>query len=77
MNPVIVKWEDSHKTEGWQIGCNANPKPVEITSVGWIVAESETAITISAHKSEEETPQYCNAMTIPRRSIEKIIQVKK
>lgn len=76
MNLVIVKWEDSHKTDGWYVGHSGECKGTEITSVGWIIKENREAIVIAAHKSNEETPQYCNAMTIPKRSIKKVIQVK-
>lgn len=74
MKLVVVRWVDSHKTDGWQVK-QADCKALEIVSVGWIIAKSKDAITIAAHKSEEETQQYCNAMTIPRKSIIVIISV--
>ena len=76
-NLVIIEWEDSHKTEGWLIGHSSKCQGLQIVSVGFLIAESKQAVVISAHKSLEEEPQYCNAMTIPRRSIKKITEVKR
>ncbi|OGV45186.1 MAG: hypothetical protein A2017_06505 [Lentisphaerae bacterium GWF2_44_16] len=73
---VLIEWEDSHKTDGWCIGHNPPCESVPIKSIGWIIAENSKAIVITAHKSKEAEPQYCNAMTIPKCSITKITRVK-
>lgn len=72
---VLVEWEDSHHRPGWTSD-EANPKPLPCRSVGWLVAQNASAITLSANVSVEETPQRCGDMTIPRRCIVRITKLR-
>lgn len=67
---VIVKWLDSNIASGWSREvCN---QPAKCVSVGWMIAKSKTAITLTANKTKSTTPQKCGDITIPRCSITSI-----
>lgn len=44
---VRVLWEDSHRTSGWLFEEEIEAKVVRVSSLGYVVASSQEALTIS------------------------------
>ncbi len=71
---VMIRWVDSHTNQGWELIRDAAPyKTMRIHSVGWIVFENKEVVVIAPHLC---VTQYCDTMTIPRVSIEKITVIR-
>ena len=78
---VYVEWEDSFGCSAFW--CNlleaAAPRDIEpqlAKSVGWIVRESTSGITVVPHLADETKQakaQGCGDMTIPRSAIRKMV----
>jgi hypothetical protein len=69
---VLVVWEDSLGCpQGWQRFEECEPSTVTIRSVGWILRETEEAITLCPHigKVDGEENQGQGIMTIPKRCV--------
>lgn len=68
---ILVEWLDSHILEGWTRE-KPEAKPVTCHSAGWVVAEDYGAVVIAPHMTQEDEPQMCGVMTIPRLAIVKM-----
>lgn len=66
---IYVKWIDSTTTRGWRDPSDIG-EPAKIESVGWLVKETKTAVSISAHLGVDPTSHdHCDVMTIPKGAI--------
>lgn len=63
----IVTWRDSATLPGWQRMALERDEVSIITSVGWIVRETKTALTITTSISDSGSAM--DALTIPREAI--------
>lgn len=68
---VLVKWLDSHYVAGWHTE-EPDIDPLVCHSVGWLVYDGEESIVVAGHMTDEDTPQRCGEMTIPRAMIKSI-----
>ena len=73
---VFIEWVDSAGIPGWKplTAIQSDATPIVVESVGWIVAENDTALTIVSH-IYKDTPQNgdtrhgADSMTIPKGAI--------
>jgi hypothetical protein len=71
---VLVVWVDSHGGGSWQhfVEVPAVPLALSCETIGRLIAESDTAITI-AHSVGDRTDfseaQVCGTMTIPKLAV--------
>ena len=68
---VAVEWVDSHISSGWTCE-KVDAQPQTCVSVGWVLAESKEALSVSPHISIEDEPQRNGTMTIPKCSIKRM-----
>jgi hypothetical protein len=78
LRAVRVYWLDSERgTDGWQnlehFLENAHEPPTNVTSIGLLIQESDTHITLIQSLTEEEV---MNIIKIPRCSITEIDEIK-
>lgn len=67
MRLMAIEWIDSCGPDGWTRTSEVETSPVVCRSVGWIIAESEEAMTIAPHLGpDSEDPQCNGAITIPK-----------
>ena len=71
---VFVRWSDAHHASGWTRDTPDN-KPTPCVTVGIILAEDEEAVTVCCSISEEDDPQHCGQMTIPKVCIVSMIEI--
>jgi hypothetical protein len=71
-NLYLVEWLDSHYRAGWSNESAASNNSLRCFSVGWLAADGNDAIVLSANVSDEELPQRCGDITIPKVSIVKM-----
>ena len=74
---VLVEWDDSMGcASSWSIiEDGAAPQPLTCRSVGWLLFDTETSLTIVPHLSDEHLDakqQGCGDMTIPKSAVRKI-----
>jgi hypothetical protein len=65
----LVKWRDSCSVRGWNSMASAGDEVTTITSVGWIVRETKTELTITTSISDHGSAM--DPLTIPREAITK------
>ena len=70
----LIKWLDSEAVMGWAPRRTAE-KINEILSVGWVVAETEDYIILSAHRDDMNENDH-SPMQIPKVAITKRKKVK-
>jgi len=76
---VLVEWVDSHAGRGWRSETELRDGllPLRCRSVGWLFAKTKDCLRIVPHiHAEENSPivtQGCGDMTIPRRSVIRMI----
>ncbi len=68
---VLIEWLDSHQGMRWTNDETAS-EPLLCRSVGWRVYYGDTAKSVAAHMTVEDTPQRPGEMTIPACAITKI-----
>lgn len=71
---VLVEWVDSAGTNGWTFLEGARWEPVHCFTVGWLIYESSSIITVAPHLSDPEAMvdlQASGVMTIPKVAIVK------
>lgn len=78
---VYVEWEDSLVgTSGWCETDGAQPSPVLVQSVGWLVHDGKDCKLIVPHLSDAEhsnaKQQGCGDITIPASCIKKLVQLQ-
>jgi hypothetical protein len=66
---AYIRWFDSHYRPGWDRG-EVVSKQTICCSIGWVVAETDELIIIAGHVTDEDEPQRCGEMTIPKSAIE-------
>lgn len=71
MKLVLVEWLDSRGGTGWTLTDDLDASMCACWSAGWIMAESETAITVAGHIGTDPD-QCCGEITIPRVAILRI-----
>jgi hypothetical protein len=73
---VIVEWEDSRQPNGvWRwIDDLPAPAAVQRVSVGFLVCETEAALSIAANLGDTESDrlQCSGVMDIPKRAVKKV-----
>lgn len=62
---VYIKWLDSEEHNGWGFKKDLSFELEEIETIGFIIEETSTSITICSHVSN----QLCSPMTIPQSAI--------
>ena len=65
---VMVNWTDSHYRPGWDNGDVVADASV-CNSLSWLVCKTKHVIVITSHITDENDPQRCGQMTIPKKSI--------
>lgn len=69
----LIRWIDSASEDGWRsMRRMEDPRTVPCMTVGWVVAESDEALTVFgtwAPETESTTEQVCSGMTIPKAAI--------
>lgn len=65
--PLIkVIWLDSSTRSGWHFPDSQEYDELKVTSVGFLIAESETSITVAGSAVFGKDYQVSDTMTIPR-----------
>jgi hypothetical protein len=72
---VLVEWLDSRRGEGWVRLDELESTVTKCHSVGWIIAKDKESLTLSGHIGESPA-QCCGDLTIRRRAISKITQLR-
>ena len=75
MKIVVIDWVDSVRASDWVLMEDVDEKPVNCTSVGFLLKETDDYITI-AQNYGLEPEQICNLITIPKCSIRNIREIK-
>lgn len=70
----VVKWRDSCSNRGWNRMNAGDDDVATITSVGWVVRETKTALTISTSISDHGSA--IDPLTIPREAITRKTRLK-
>lgn len=70
----IVKWRDSSSLRGWNSIGHEQHGVAVITSVGWLVRETKTEVTIATCISE--CGNVRDAVSIPREAVTQISRLK-
>ncbi len=70
---VSVEWNDSQTTYGWRLP-EKDDLPSEIKSVGILLSNTETSVTIST--SISKGGRFVDKLTIPKSSIRKLRHFK-
>ena len=79
---VLVEWVDSHSGRGWKdlTELDSITEALFCKSVGWLRMKTKDIITIVPHIAGEQSTelvlQGCGDMTIPRKSILKIVRLR-
>lgn len=71
---VLVEWLDSRRGEGWVRLDELEGTVTRCRSVGWIVAKDSSSVTLASHLGEDPA-QCCGDMTIPLRSVLKMVPI--
>jgi hypothetical protein len=73
---VYIEWVDSAGLHGWHSieELQSDATPIVIESVGWVITENETAVTLVSHIYKDMpgnggTRQGADSMTIPKGAI--------
>lgn len=61
-----VIWLDSNTKMGWHFPDETNYEPITITSVGWVISETDEYITLAGSVCFGDEYQAADAMTIPK-----------
>lgn len=73
MKLVMVEWVDSYGvSSSWEDTSDISKvQPVNCVSVGWVLFEDDTVVTVLPHKAilPGGGTQGCGEMTIPRQAI--------
>lgn len=72
---VLVEWLDSRRGEGWVRLDELENTVTKCRSVGWIISKDRQSVTLAGHLGENPA-QCCGDLTIPRRAISKITQLR-
>ena len=75
MKIVVIDWVDSVRAFDWTLMEDVDEKPVNCTSVGFLLKETDDYVTI-AQNYGLEPEQVCNLITIPKCSIRNIREIK-
>lgn len=70
----VVKWRDSSSLRGWTDMDHKQHSVSLITSVGWLVRETKTELTIATCISDHGSTR--DAVTIPREAITRVTRLK-
>ncbi len=70
---VSIEWDDSQSTYGWRIA-EKDDIPSKIKSIGILVSDTKTGITIST--SISEGLRFVDKLTIPKVSIRKMRRLR-
>ena len=71
---IYIEWVDSCSTHTWMYPEDYDGKPISIRSLGLLMKETKTAITISSGVSE--TGKYAEPFTIPKAVIKRRVSIK-
>jgi hypothetical protein len=72
---AVIRWVDSGYGFGWKRG-DIPTKPLECLTIGWVIENNKTAITLSCTLTDEsDDQQRCGDITIPHSSITAVYRV--
>ena len=66
-----IEWIDSTARDGWHLPDPDPEEGMDCISVGWITAETETAITVTCHIMLGNPRFHHSDMNIPKAAIKK------
>jgi hypothetical protein len=70
----IVKWRDSSTLRGWRSIDDPAHDTSHITSVGWLIRQTPKTLTLTTGVSQ--CGNVCDAISIPRESVTKMVRLK-
>ncbi len=79
---ILVEWTDSYGCSSkWEdLDGNYSPRPMTCPSIGWLVQSHKRCKVIVPHVSEQPgqdfPPQGCGDMTIPTKSIIRMVGLR-
>jgi hypothetical protein len=80
MRLVLIEWEDSHGSGGWQnLGVALDDRALVCRSVGWLVLDGKRAKVVAPHMNEQEPGvplQGSGVITIPSRAVLRIVTLR-
>lgn len=73
---LMIRWTDAHSAGEWRRLDDAvwTEAPGDIWTVGWLIDEAETHITVASSVAEDGG-QACGDMTIPRGAIQEVREI--
>ena len=66
---VHIVWQDSHSEQVWSAAKEIDDDITPVTSIGWLIKETEKTITISTSRTKEDV--FADPLTIPKFAISK------
>ncbi len=74
---VLVRWVDSVSADGWTLKGHLRTDLAECVTVGMVIAESDTSITVSSTIADDggESEAYLGDVTIPKGAISSTIEL--
>lgn len=64
---IIISWIDAHDISGWKDESEIIAQPANVTSVGYLVKESDNALCLAQTIAHDEV--YNNIIIIPKVNI--------
>jgi hypothetical protein len=75
---VIVVWDDAHgDSEQWYDGTEVSHEPVVVKTLGYLMKEDSTGVTIWQEMIGKDGTSYRNRGFIPQKMIKEIIPLAK
>lgn len=76
---VLIEWEDSHSSSGWQsLEGGVEDRSLLCRSVGWLVLDGAQAKVVVPHLNQQEPgipPQGSGIMTIPASAVRRLVRL--
>lgn len=76
---VLLEWEDSHHSAGWQPIEGIRDEVLVCQSVGWLIYDGERSKVVAPHLSHPEAEieaQGNGFMTIPARCVLRVVELQ-
>lgn len=75
---VLVEWEDSHQSHGWESMEGLRDEVLVCRSVGWLVCDGQHAKVVAPHTTHPDSDidlRAAGTMTIPARSVLRLVEL--
>jgi len=72
---VFVCWVDSSREEGWTRQAAETLDDLRCCSIGRVFADDGKVLTLAGHWTDEENPQRCGGISIPRAAVVSLREV--